>query len=272
MALQEIIRSLRPTGADPLRIGGTLREPLGAVDPQQLRIVVGAGASVQLVVLHTQAAASSLELVAEEGASIALTEIFTAGAGAELTLRQAASSRTQVTLVGLAGAQVRCTTDLQGLGARCDQRALLLAGGDERCTLELRTNHLVAEGTSRSQVRGVAGGAATVLFRGLVYVAADAQRTDAGQQSRNVLLSDTARIDAQPQLEIYADDVQCTHGATVGLLDRDAILYMRQRGLSEQQARQLQLTGFVSELLAEGIPEPVCGALREAVEERLKTL
>ena len=125
---------------------------------------------------------------------------------------------------------------------------------------------------SRTQVRGVAGGTATAVFRGLVYVAPDAQRTDARQQCRNVLVSDTARIDAQPQLEIYADDVQCTHGATVGLLDRDAILYMRQRGLDESQARRLQLAGFVAELLQECAPEPLCEALREAVESRLSQL
>lgn len=279
MELHEIIRSLRPIGEEPLRIAapGSIpgsvpeSEALGAIDPRQVRIVAGAGTSVRLAVLHTQPAAR-IELVAEEGASIALTEIFTAGASAELSIRQAASSRTHLTLVELAGADVHCTTDLAGGGARCEQQALLLVGGEEQGLLTLRTNHLVPDCMSRAQVRGVAGGRATGTFRGLVYVAPDAQRTDAGQQCRNVLLSDTARIDALPQLEIYADDVQCTHGATVGLLDRDAIFYMRQRGLDERQARQLQLTGFVSELLQGCSPEPLCDALTAAVGERLKRL
>lgn len=303
MELHEIIRSLRPIGEEPLRIvapgkmPGTASgcfpgsapargvsecilpespasecETLGAIDPLQVRIVAGAGTSVRLAVLHTQPMATHIELVAEVGASIALTEIFTAGAAAELSIRQAASSRTHLTLVELAGAEVHGTTDLAGGGARCEQQALLLVGGEEQGLLTLRTNHLVPDCTSRAQVRGVAGGRATGTFRGLVYVAPDAQRTDAGQQCRNVLLNDTARIDAQPQLEIYADDVQCTHGATVGLLDRDAIFYMRQRGLDERQARQLQLTGFVSELLQGCSPEPLCDALTAAVGERLKML
>ena len=272
MKLHELVRAARPVEGDALRITGGDDELRAAIDPSRLQLTVEPGARLRLVVLHTQPTASRIELTAGEGASVELTELFTAAATAELTLTQAASSTTQLTLVGTGGAQLTCTTELTGADARCDQRALLLAGGEERCGLQLRTNHRVAGCTSRARVRGVAGGTATAEFRGLVYVAPDAQRTDAVQQSRNVLLSETARIDALPQLEIYADDVQCSHGATVGLLDRDAIFYLRQRGLCESQARQLQLTGFVSELLHDCGPAPLCEALTETVENRLKAL
>lgn len=272
MELHEIIRSLRPIEGPMLRIDTAANEPLAAIDPATLHVTAAAGTSAHLVVLHTAASQASIELEAGEGASLEVVELFTGGASAEVKVRQEAASRVRLTVVELAGATARCTTDLAGRDALCETNALLLAGGTEHTELTLRTNHLVADCKSRSQVRGVAGGTATGVFRGLVYVAPDAQRTDAGQQCRNVLVSDTARIDAQPQLEIYADDVQCTHGATVGLLDRDAILYMRQRGLDEQQARALQLTGFVSELLRDCVPETLCTALLAAVEERLKTL
>ena len=83
----------------------------------------------------------------------------------------------------------------------------------------------------------------------MVYVAQDAQRTDARQTNRNIEIGPDAKIITKPQLEIYADDVKCSHGATVGQMDSDAVLYMRQRGLSEQQARRLQIEGFVNDIV-----------------------
>ena len=119
---------------------------------------------------------------------------------------------------------------------------------------------------------GVAGGEATGAFQGLVYVAPGAQRTDAQQTSRNVELSTGARIVAKPQLEIYADDVKCTHGATVGQMDDEAILYMRQRGLSEQQARRLQMEGFVAAIAAHCAVEPLCEELYRRIVAKLERM
>ena len=96
--------------------------------------------------------------------------------------------------------------------------------------------------------------------------------TDARQQSRNILLSETARITTQPQLEIYADDVKCSHGATVGQMDAEAILYMRQRGLSEAQARRLQIEGFVGDVVTRCGIEPLCGAILERAAAKIETL
>ena len=107
-------------------------------------------------------------------------------------------------------------------------------------------------------------------FSGLVYVAPDAQRTDARQQSRNVLLSEKARIETMPQLEIYADDVKCSHGATVGQMDSEAILYMRQRGLSEAQARALQIEGFVGDIVRRCGVEPLGEALMRLAAAKLE--
>ena len=96
-------------------------------------------------------------------------------------------------------------------------------------------------------------------------MAPDAQRTEAYQQSRNVVLSPTARIQTLPQLEIYADDVKCSHGATVGQMNEEQIYYMRQRGLSEEDARKLQLGGFIRQVLDRVDDEP----LREEMERLL---
>ena len=100
-------------------------------------------------------------------------------------------------------------------------------------------------------------------------MAQDAQKTDARQTSRNIVLGDEARIVTKPQLEIYADDVKCSHGATVGQLDDDAILYMRQRGLSEAQARRLQIEGFVRDIVSQAgsMGEALAEVLTEKLEE-----
>ena len=119
-------------------------------------------------------------------------------------------------------------------------------------------------------IKGVAGGRSTGEFVGLVYVAPDAQRTDARQTSRNIELGGEARIVAKPQLEIYADDVKCSHGATVGQLDADAVMYMRQRGLSEAQARRLQIEGFVCDIVS--AEDEIGGALAEVLTDKLERL
>ena len=149
---------------------------------------------------------------------------------------------------------------------------LFLAADKEHCEVGVRVSHNVPDCSSRSLVKGVAGGEATGAFQGLVYVAPGAQRTDAQQTSRNVELSTGARIVAKPQLEIYADDVKCTHGATVGQMDDEAILYMRQRGLSEQQARRLQMEGFVAAIAAHCAVEPLCEELYRRIVAKLERM
>ena len=177
-----------------------------------------------------------------------------------------------MTTVLLAGANVACRIELEGADAENNLGGAFLLGGREHGVVKLHTNHRVAECRSDSTIKGVAGGEAVGEFSGLVYVAPDAQRTDARQQSRNVLLSETARIETMPQLEIYADDVKCSHGATVGQMDSDAILYMRQRGLSEAQARRLQIEGFVGDVVRRCGMEPLGEAVLELAAEKLEKL
>ena len=246
--------------------------PFAAVDPDRFSVEVEAGVEAALVVLHGSPDETSIDVRLAEGASLALTEIFVSEAFVECRIRQEARSRCSVMTAMFSSANVRYRTDLDGAEAESELDGVFVAGGDEHCVVELRTAHNVPDCRSRSAVKGVAGGRALGEFRGLVYVAPDAQRTDARQQSRNVLLGAEARIDTKPQLEIYADDVKCTHGATVGMMDNEAIFYMRQRGLSLQQARSLQIEGFVDDIVLRCPLDAVREALVAAVAEKLEKM
>jgi len=271
-AIRDILRSFVPVGGETLSVVRAETQPFAAVDPRRLRIEVGSGGSAQVVVLHDAPDRSQLSVVLAAGARIELVEFFAAGAFAEVSVRQAADSRCRFTTVQLAGADAACTVDLDGRGAESVFHGVFLASGKEHCSLALRTNHNVADCRSDALVKGVAGGEAVGEFRGLVYVAPDAQRTDAQQQSRNILLGERARIVTRPQLEIYADDVKCAHGATVGQMDAEAILYMRQRGLSEAQARSLQIEGFVGDAVGRCGIDALREGLMAAVGEKLQKL
>ena len=271
-ALLDTIRGFRAVSGRQLAVAQSEAEPFAAFDPGQLRVEVAAGASARLVVVHAAAGVSSLEIALGEGARLALCQLFLAEAFAEVRVRQQAGSAFGLTVVQTASANGAWTVDLEGRDAACEADCVFLAADDEHCSVRLRTNHRVADCRSRSLVKGVAGGRAVGEFHGLVYVARDAQRTDARQQSRNIVLGDDARIVAEPQLEIYADDVKCSHGATVGQMDDQAILYMRQRGLSEAQARRLQIEGFVGDVVARCDIEPLREVLTALVTAKLEKL
>jgi Fe-S cluster assembly protein SufD len=110
------------------------------------------------------------------------------------------------------------------------------------------------------------------VFNGKVFVKAEAQKTDAKQTNRNLILSDGARVDTKPQLEIFADDVRCTHGATIGRLDEVAVFYARSRGIPAAQARRLLTYAFAAEVVHEVALAPVREELDRLVLERLDTL
>ncbi len=265
MDLQELIAA----GRVPLDGGG---EAEIAVDPGTLRFSVPEGASRSLVVVRTKADAAETEISVGRGAELSIVEICLAEAFVAARVRQEAGSRCRISVVELSGAHAGYTLDLDGSGAENRLQGLFLAAGDEHCELQVRVNHHTSDCRSDSLVKGVAGGRAVGEFRGLVYVAPDAQRTDARQTSRNLLLGREARIVAEPQLEIYADDVKCSHGATVGQLESDAILYMRQRGLSERQARRLQIEGFAGDVVARCGAAALGEALGDLVAAKLERM
>lgn len=138
---------------------------------------------------------------------------------------------------------------LDGEGAGCTLNGLFMVGGRQHVDYHTRIEHAKAHGTSEETYRGILDGRARGVFNGRVKVHPDAQKTDAHQSSNNLLLSRDAEVDTKPELEIYADDVKCSHGATVGQLDEQTLFYMRSRGIGEKHARGLLTYGFAREIL-----------------------
>lgn len=136
--------------------------------------------------------------------------------------------------------------DLDGPGADVDLAGLYICKADEKVRLDILVKHNSGGCTSRQLFKGIVGGSAEAVFDGLIYVKEDAQKTKAYQENHTILLADTARVETRPQLEIYADDVECSHGATTGFLNEDELFYMRSRGVPEAEARRLQMISFLS--------------------------
>jgi Fe-S cluster assembly protein SufD len=155
---------------------------------------------------------------------------------------------------------------LEEEGAALRLEGLTVASGSTLVDHHTVVDHAVPRGESRQRYKSVLGGNARGVFRGRVVVRPDAQKTDAAQSSASILLAEGAEIDAKPQLEIWADDVKCSHGASIGRLDENALFYLRSRGIGEAAARDLLVQGFAAEVLA-SLPSP---ALAEGLSELLR--
>ena len=181
--------------------------------------------------------------------------------------RVASGGRFASNAVQLGGRLVRYGIDvsLEGPGARVVLNGLYLPRGRQHVDFHTRVDHREPGGTSEQVYKGLLDGHGRGVFNGRVFVHRDAQQSDASQSNHNLLLSPDAEIDTKPQLEIFADDVKCSHGATVGQLDERAIHYVRSRGLGEEAARALLTYGFAEEVLAR-MGEPT---VRRHVEQGL---
>lgn len=138
---------------------------------------------------------------------------------------------------------------LAGEGAAAVLNGLYVCGGRQHVDNHVRVDHLKPRTTSEETYRGVLDGSARAVFNGKVVVHKGAVKTDARQSNANLLLSDTAEVDTKPEFEIYADDVKCSHGATVGRLDPDMLFYLRSRAVPEQVARDLLVYAFAEDLI-----------------------
>ena len=138
---------------------------------------------------------------------------------------------------------------LDGEGAEVTLNGLYLADGERLIDNHTAIDHAKAHCPSHEVYKGILGGKARAIFNGKIVVRQDAQKTDAKQTNRALLLSDDASINTKPQLEIFADDVKCTHGAAIGQLDEDAIFYLRARGLTYFEARDMLIHAFAGEII-----------------------
>lgn len=185
-----------------------------------------------------------------------------------------AGQRTDMVLLVYPGVScdIKLDVTLSGEGAEANIYGAYICGSEERVKISVDMHHDVPHCNSRQLFKGIAGGSSKVDFYGKIIVAQDAQRTEAYQENHNILLTDGAKVDTKPQLEIYADDVKCSHGATIGRLNEEEQFYMRSRGISLEDAKVLQMISFISPVF-EGIEDP---AERDAVlgrfEESIRSL
>ena len=170
--------------------------------------------------------------------------------------------------VGGALARTNIYTSLDGEAATCTLNGLYLADGTQHIDNQTSIEHIAPNCPSHEVYKGVLGGRSHGVFNGKVYVHPEAQKTDGKQSNNNLLLSPTARIDTKPQLEIFADDVKCTHGATVGRLDDTALFYLSSRGIGPERARTLLTYAFAADVLETIELEPLKKDLEEMVLAR----
>jgi Fe-S cluster assembly protein SufD len=140
---------------------------------------------------------------------------------------------------------------LEGEGAECIMKGIYLSTGNNLIDNHTLVDHAVPNCHSNQTYKGILGGNAYGVFNGKILVRKDAQKTNAYQSNKNVLVSDTASINAKPQLEIFADDVKCSHGATTGQLNPEELFYLRSRGIEKTEAQKLLLNAFLDELILE---------------------
>lgn len=253
-----------------------------AAQPRNL-IVVGEGAQLTFVESYSNVGAlpsftnATTEIFVKPGAVVRRIRSGRVGdtnfhVGSTFVHLERDASFADVT-VDLSGALVRndLTVRIDGEGAHATLDGLFVTSSGQHIDNHTRVDHLRPHGTSRELYKGILDGVSRGVFHGRINVHPDAQRTDASQTNKNILLSDSATIDTRPQLEIFADDVKCAHGTTIGQIDNAALFYMRSRGIGEAQARGLLTYAFAGEILGRIAHEPIRHELERAVLAKLNS-
>ena len=249
-----------------LGAGVAIRVPAGCVGPSPVRIADLPAAYQRVLVLVESDA--RVELIEEPSTyTHRLVEVVIQPGGQLIHRRhQAASSHRECTLLGVRAesraryelSQLSLGSDLRrndivatlaGDGASVTVRGAWRLDGSRHLDNQVAVHHREPGGTSRQTYRGVAAGRSRAVLNGRIEIAPGAQQSDATLNTKNLLASDTAEVYAKPELEIYANDVKCSHGATVGAIDDDAVHYFRTRGIDEHTARTLFVRGFLREAI-----------------------
>jgi Fe-S cluster assembly protein SufD len=294
--------SSAPDGFVPGTAQVSTTHPLGMLagtHGTELRFAADSAIHVQIVHVTTGGEDQlPLRIVVEESAAVSITESF-AGAGwanrltrielgrsarlmrdvrlkqeagfvslrDEADVGEGASYVSNILAVGPMGSRIDAAVTLAGEGAYAEVSGALLARGRQRHDVNLVLRHAVPNGTSRQVWRSVADDTATCSVAARVEVARDAQKTDGEQSLKGLLLARSAVINAKPELEIFADDVKCAHGATVGELDRQALFYLESRGIAPDEARGLLTRAFVADALDRIGDETARAAFYQDVEQ-----
>ena len=242
-----------------------------AEDESQVAIVedyVSLGAGVSLSNTATELFAGESAVVSHYMLEREHTDAFNVST---LRIQQGRSANTTTHSILLGGGLVRNNVHpvLAGEGGECLINGLFVGEGGQHLDNYMLVEHAQPHCGSRQFYNGILDGKSHGVFHGRIIVHKDAQKTDAKQTNRNLLLSDDAQIDTKPQLEIYADDVKCTHGATIGQIEENALFYLRSRGIDESSARKLLLLAFASECLDRMKEESVRGHIEELINRHL---
>ncbi len=239
------IASQRPKLAPQLRVVIEAAERANLVVVQHFLGVPGASGWLNIVTQIHQAARSRVELyrLQNSGPNAAHTSLLTANLAADAELR--------LGYFDIGGQLVRNDVDvnLAERGAQAELFGLLLVPTSHHIDDHLRVDHIAADTRSEQAFRGIVGRRGRGVFNGKVIVRPNAQRIDARQTNDNLLLGEYAEIDTKPELEIYADDVKCSHGTTVGELDTEQLFYLRARGIDDVVAREMLTTAFAETML-----------------------
>ena len=249
------------------------------------RVLVVAGENSQVRLVETFAPAGNeagrcftnavTEIVALEGAVVDHYRLQRESESAfhlgltHLQVGRSASASSHVVSVGGEIARHDAVAVLAGQGADCTLNGLYLGRGRQLLDNHTEIDHAMPNGTSHELYKGILDGRAKGVFNGRIKVRPDAQKTDAKQTNKTLLLSDEAQVNTKPQLEIFANDVKCTHGATVGQLNPDALFYLRARGIGEADARSLLIRAFAMDVLSRMRLEPVREELDRVLAGRL---
>lgn len=188
------------------------------------------------------------------------------------TVNMAEGATLRMVFISLHGGEIHndITVNLNGRHADCDLSGLYLTDSKQLMDNSIQLRHLVPDCHSTQLFKGILDDEGVTKFYGGILVAPDAQHTEAFQANHNLLISDTAKAYSKPQLEIYADDVKCSHGATVGRLNEDELFYMRSRGIPVDEAKLLQQKAFAFEVLQHITTEELRARMDSLVEKRLR--
>jgi Fe-S cluster assembly protein SufD len=243
----------------------------------RMLVVMGANSQASMVESYASARAKRYwtnavaEIVVRENATLNLYRVQREAADAfhvgATYVRAARDAQVACHSVTLGGALVRneIVAVLDGEGASCTLNGLYLSDGTRLVDNHTTIDHAQAHCGSREVYKGILADHARAVFNGKIIVRPDAQKTDAKQTNKALLLSADAQINTKPQLEIFANDVKCTHGAAIGQMDDEAIFYLRARGLSEAQARHVLIRAFAGDVLSQ-MP---LDALRTRIDDEL---
>lgn len=189
-------------------------------------------------------------------------------------VNMAKNSNHHITTVTLGGSLVRNNLHIRLDDVNCSSylNGLYIADGNQLIDNHSLVDHAMPNCYSNELYKGIIGGDATGVFNGKIFVRKDAQKTNAYQSNKNILLSDNASMNAKPQLEIFADDVKCSHGATTGQIDEEALFYLRARGIGESSARALLNHAFAADVIDQIPDEQVKEKLLEIISEKLNAI